>query len=237
MLGRVIRAIGSLLIERRCMVCGEEVDAKMGDICIRCRYNIPTTGYWLKEENPVKEHFAGIIPVVHASSFITFREDSPWRSLIHQFKYSGKWRIAYDLGVWFGSELKSSGLYDDVDIVVPIPLHPLKMIKRGYNQSSYIAEGIAKSLGVDTSLRAVRRTRNNPSQTRRAFKDRWQNVDNLFEVRNTRKLQGRHILLVDDVLTTGATITSCAEAILRVIPDARISIATLAVTQRLTQVR
>ena len=235
MLGRFFRMISSLLVERRCIVCGKEVDSNLNNICIHCRYNIPTTGYWLMEENPVKEHFAGIIPVVHASAFYTFREESPWRELIHQFKYSGKWRIAYDLGVWYGAELKSSGLYDDIDIVVPIPLHPMKTIKRGYNQSSYIAEGIAKSLGIKPSLRVVRRTRNNPSQTQRSFKERWQNVDNLFVVRKPRELQGKHILLVDDVLTTGATITSCAEAILRDVPDARISIATLAVTQRLTQ--
>ena len=237
MLGRLLIMLRSIVMEQRCLVCGKEIDTKLDNICIHCRYSIPTTGYWLLEENPVKEHFDGIIPVVHASSFFTYREESPWRGLIHQFKYSGKWRIAYDLGRWFGSELKSSGLYDDVDIVVPIPLHPLKLIKRGYNQSSYIADGIAKSLGITASHRAVRRVRNNPSQTKRAFKERWENVDGLFKVRNPKQLKGKHILLVDDVLTTGATITSCAEAILNAVPDCRISIATIAVTHYLSQTR
>ena len=237
MLGRLLHRLSSLIVEQRCLVCGKPIEGKLHNICIPCRYSIPTTGFWLKEENPVKEHFAGIIPIVHASSFFTYREESPWRSLIHQFKYAGKWRIAYDLGLWFGAELKASGLYDDIDMVIPIPLHPMKTIKRGYNQSSYIADGIAKSLGIKSSHHSVRRIRNNPSQTQRAFKERWQNVDNLFKVRNTKHLQGKHILLVDDVLTTGATITSCAEAILHDVPDCRISIATIAVTQHLTHTR
>jgi ComF family protein len=127
--------------------------------------------------------------------------------------------------------LKSSGLYDDVDIVVPIPLHYKKLLKRSYNQSTYIAEGIARELGIDYNSHLLYRRRNNPPQARNKASQRWQNVEELFAVRNAKRLQGKHILIVDDVLTTGATICSCVEAILRVAPDCRVSVATLAVTR------
>lgn len=219
------------------MICGDEIEASAHGICISCRYNIPLTNYWLKEDNPAKERFAGIIPIVHGSSFLFYQEGSIWREAIHQFKYNGKWRVARELGRWYGAELKASGLYDDVDVVVPIPLHPIKHIKRGYNQSSYIAEGIAKSLGVKAIHRGVRRRRNNPPQAQCDFNERWANVGELFTVANVKALAGKHILLVDDVLTTGATITSCAQTLLRDVPNCRISIATLAVTQHITGTR
>ena len=123
------------------------------------------------------------------------------------------------------------GLYDDVEVVVPVPLHLRKRLKRGYNQSEYLAEGIAAELGVGVDRRSVVRRRNNPSQALSRKSDRWANVEGVFGVRHPERLAGRHILLVDDVFTTGATIVSCAETILRSVPGCRISIAALAVSE------
>ena len=215
------------------MICGEHIGSEMHGICIKCRYEIPLTYYWRSAENPVKEHFAGLVPLVQGSSFIFYSGNSLWRDMVHRFKYGGEWAIAESMGRWYGAELRDSGLYDDIDIVVPIPLHPLKTLRRGYNQSRYLAEGIARELGAKVVVDAVVRRRNNPSQARRRGSERWDNVEALFELRKTDKLRGRHLLLVDDVLTSGATLTACAEAILRAQPDCRISIATLAVTQRI----
>lgn len=234
MLGNIVHSLKGLIFGSGCMICGSHIDASVHGICMSCRYNIPLTNYWLKDENPVKERFAGIVPIVHGSSFLFYQEGSQWREAIHQFKYSGKWKIARELGRWYGAELKASGIYDDVDVIVPIPLHPIKHIKRGYNQSSYIAEGIAKSMGIKVYHSAVRRRRNNPPQAQCNFNQRWENVDTLFKVANMKALAGKHILLVDDVLTTGATITSCAQTILHTLPNCRISIATLAVTHHIT---
>jgi len=201
-------------------------------VCTRCRYTVPLTGFWMHRSNPVRERLADHIPIEEASGFLYFAHGSGWRELIHRFKYDGAWRLARDMGIWYGHELVRSGLYDRTEVIVPVPLHPLKRLRRGYNQSEYIARGIGRVLGVPVDERSVRRSRNNPSQALHAKRDRWANVDGIFAVRRPERLAGRHILLVDDVLTTGATLLSCAETILRACPGCRISVAVLAVSRR-----
>ena len=132
------------------------------------------------------------------------------------------------MGRWYGAVLQESGGYGDIDVIVPIPLHPLKCIKRGYNQSYYVARGIARELGVRVDNRSVKRVVNNPSQTTKSGTMRWQNVEHIFMLRNAEALRGKHILIVDDVLTTGATIASCISVIYAAVPDCRISIASIA---------
>ena len=237
MLRNVIDTVVSLLFPSGCIVCGEHITRSMHGICTHCRFDIPLTNYWLEHDNPVKELFDGIVPIEEGSSFFFFSGHSLWRTLIHRFKYSGRWRIAYTMGLWYGEELKASGLYDNIDVIVPIPLHPIKLLRRGYNQSTYLAEGIARSMGVKVDCRSLRRHKNNPSQTRRHASDRWANVEEIFRVRRVESLRGKHILLVDDVLTSGATLSSAIHTILDAVPDCRISVATLAVTQHITQIR
>lgn len=234
MLYSAYRTLRSLLFPQECIVCGEHVDDAMHNICMQCRLNTPLTYYWLKEQNPVKEKFDGVVPIVHGSSFIFYAKGSIWQDMVHRFKYGDMWRTSIIMGRWYGAELKASGLYDDIDVIVPVPLHPIKLLKRGYNQSTYLAEGIAQTLGVTVDTRSVRRIRNNPSQARRGARDRWDNVDNIFTVTNSERLCGKHILVVDDVLTSGATLTTLLTTLSNAIPNCRISIATLAVTTHIT---
>lgn len=237
MLRSILSAMSTLLFPRRCIACGEYVTEAMHGICMRCRYDIPLTNYWKESDNPVKRHFDGIVPIVEGSALFFYSGTSLWRTLVHKFKYGGEWHIARTMGRWYGAELKGSGLYDDVDVIVPIPLHPIKMLKRGYNQSTYLAEGISETLGVVVERRAVRRLRNNPSQARRRGAERWKNVDDIFGVRHAERLRGKHLLLVDDVLTSGATLSAAVRTILDAVPDCRVSVATLAVTRRITTIR
>ena len=167
-----------------------------------------------------------------ASAFLWFVAGSPWQRAIHGFKYYNRWRTARDLGAWYGGNLADSGLYGSVDCIVPVPLHTRRLLARGYNQAAYIAEGIASRMGVPVEDRAVSRLRNNPSQTTRSSAGRWENVRDLFAVARPGALAGRHVLLVDDVVTTGSTLLSCTEALLRAVPDCRVSIAALAVSRR-----
>lgn len=223
--------LAALLFPPHCAVCGRSLAPGERTICTFCRTTAPLTGYWRELDNPVARRCWGLVPVERASGFLFFVHGSGWRRLIHGFKYRGAWRTARDLGAWYGRCLRESGLYGDVEAVVPLPLHPWKLCRRGYNQSEYIAEGIAAQLGVGVDRRSVRRTRNTPSQALKPRSERAGNVEGAFAVRHPERLAGRHVLLVDDVMTTGATLLACAEAIRAAVPDCRISIAALAVSQ------
>lgn len=226
------RDVVALFFPPHCPVCGRPLGDGMRTVCTRCRIEAPLTGYWRQFDNPLVRSFWGLLPVVNASALLFFSGNGGWRHLIHDFKYRGRWRLAREMGAWYGAELAECDWYRAVDVVVPVPLHWRKRLKRGYNQSEYIAEGIAAALGCESDCRSVVRFRNNPSQARRSHEERWENVADIFRVRRPERLRGKHILLVDDVLTTRATIISCGEAILRAVPDCRISVAVLAVTKR-----
>ncbi len=231
-LNDLLADLGALFFPPRCPVCGGELKAGSRTICTRCRAEAPLTRFWLAPDNPLTRSFWGLLPVEHASAFLFFSEQSGWRRLIHDFKYHRQWRLAYEMGRWYGAELGESDLYHSFDIIVPIPLHWRKRLKRGYNQSEYLARGIALELGLKVDCHSVRRHRNNPSQAQRSREERWQNVEGIFSVRHPERLAGKHILLVDDVLTTRATLISCGTAILEAVPDCRISIAVLATSKR-----
>lgn len=211
-----------------CPVCGERMERGEQCVCTLCRAAAPLTGFWTERDNPVVRKFWGQLPVEQASAFLFYTRGSRWRRLIHDFKYHGMWRRAYEMGCWYGRCLRESGLYDDIDTVVPLPLHTLRLCRRGYNQSELIARGIAEQLDAALDTRSVRRRRNTSSQARTPKYDRGRNVAGAFSVRRPERLAGRHLLLVDDVLTTGHTMTACAEAILGAAPGCRISIAALA---------
>lgn len=229
MFSKILRNILHLLSPCSCAVCGELRHASPLPVCTMCEVTAPLTNLWLSDDNPMQERFWGLLPVKHASAMLWYVEGSPWREMIHRMKYHSRWRSAYDMGRWYGTMLKQSGLYEDIDMIIPVPLHPLRQMARGYNQSAYIAEGIAKELGVEFSTTAVVRHRYNRSQTRQSPDKRWDNVEGVFKVLQPKKLQGRHLLLVDDVFTTGATVMSLGSTILQSVGDVRLSVAVLAI--------
>ncbi len=230
-LSELFRDVASLFFPARCAVCGEPLETGERTLCTLCRATAPLTGYWREADNPVVRKCWGLVPVEQASGFLFFVHGSGWRQLIHGFKYRGAWRTARSLGEWYGRYLRESGLYDGVECVVPLPLHPFKRCRRGYNQSEYIAEGIASQLGVPVERHCVYRRRNTASQALKPRRERAGNVEGAFAVRHPERLAGRHLLLVDDVMTTGATLLSCAGEILQAVPGCRISLAVLAVSQ------
>lgn len=221
--------VRELLFPSLCPVCGERLERGERTFCTLCRTMAPLTGYWQEADNPVFRKFWGLLPVERASAFLFYVRSSGWRRMIHGFKYQGAWRSAREVGVWYGRCLKQSGDYDMIDVVIPMPLHPFRRCRRGYNQAEYLAEGIASQLGVPVDRRSVRRKRNTRSQTLHSHRERAENVEGAFAARYPERMKGKHILLVDDVLTTGNTVLSCAGEILRAAPDCRISIAALAV--------
>lgn len=198
---------------------------------------MPLTDYWMAEENPATIMLRKHIPTLHhASALLYFRHESGYRAMIHSLKYSGRRDIAEALGEAFGRELRESPLYDSVDLLIPVPLHWSKRMQRGYNQAEEICTGLGRSMGIPYDFHSLKRIRRTRAQALHRDTDaRRRNVEGAFRLRRPERLQGKHILLVDDVLTTGATITACAEAILSELPDARISVATLAAVRGHTE--
>ena len=158
-LSDTVRGVGRLLFPVRCPVCGGKMPPGSRVVCTRCRYAVPLTGFCYATYNPLWERLSALVPVEQASAFLYFIPGSGWRELIHRFKYDGAWRLARDMGVWYGHCLADSGLYDTVDRIVPVPLHWRKRLRRGYNQAEYLAEGIARALRAEVDRHSVRRIR------------------------------------------------------------------------------
>lgn len=228
---RPLRDLHDLLFPPVCPVCGGAMGEGAEIVCTRCRLEMPLTGFVGQIDNPMTRRLWGLVPVVHAAALFYYIEGSDFRRLVHDFKYYGRWSLARSMGEWLGSEMEHSGMYASIERIIPVPLHFLRRLRRGYNQAEYLADGIGSVLGVPVDRHVLYRRSCNPSQTRRTKEERWENVRGRFAVRHSEWLAGRHILLVDDVFTTGATLCACAEAILAAAPDCRISMATLAVSK------
>lgn len=224
----MLRDLLHLFVPRICPSCGCYLIEGERTFCTHCRMEAPLTNHPTEALNPLLEHLRTIAPVERAAALISFPKGSGWRKTVHEFKYRGSWRVAHECGEWLGGALAEGGLFYDVDIVVPVPLHRRKLLRRGYNQAEYIAEGVAAALERPYSVGNLIRHKNNPSQALKRSDERWENVAGIFSVRRPEEFKGKHILLVDDVITSGATIGECATEILRALPTAKISIVAFA---------
>lgn len=226
----IIQAIGdflSLLYPSLCVVCGKNLYRHESLICTHCLYHIPKTNFHFLKDNPVSRLFWGRVDLESAASYYFFDKGSRFRGLIHKMKYRGQKEIGFELGRIYGSELKFSRLFNQADLIIPVPLHPRKERKRGYNQSEWIARGMAESMEKPLDIKSVYRAVDTESQTRKSRYERWENVENIFQVSIPENLQNKHILIVDDVITTGSTLEACAHAILR-LEGTKVSCVTLA---------
>lgn len=217
----------SLIYPKNCASCGNSLFKHEECLCTFCRYHLPKTNFHLQNGNPVEKLFWGRADIVSAAAYYAFGKGGKVQHLIHQLKYNGKKEIGLTVGKLYGLELKQSGKYESIDMIIPVPLHEKKKKKRGYNQSEYFAEGLSKSLHVSTDTSTLIRANESETQTKKSRFSRWQNVESIFHVAEPEKLTKKHILLVDDVVTTGSTLEACALTLLK-IPDVKVSIATIA---------
>ncbi len=224
----LINGFTELFLPRYCLCCQEKLLLEEHDLCLNCLYHLPRTNFHTYRNNPVMELFLGRIPLEMATSYFFFRKGSVYQELIHQLKYKGHKELGSFLGEKFGNELSRDGCFNQVDFIIPVPLHPRKLRKRGYNQSEWIAMGLSKALGIPVVTDAVVRKQYTETQTKKDHFARWENVSNVFALNHSDQLKGKTILLVDDVVTTGATLEACATAFLS-IPGIKINIATLAI--------
>lgn len=170
--------------------------------------------------------FWGRLPLIGATSFLFFMKEGLVQNLMHELKYNGKKEVGLILGQLFGEVLAETE-FNEIDVVVPVPLHASRIKKRGYNQCDFIASGISMVLNKSNNNRIIKRLRANETQTKKGRYERWINVQELFRVVEPQFVRGKHILLIDDVVTTGATLEACADALLQV-PDTKVSVATIA---------
>lgn len=227
-LREMCRGLGHLIYPRTCAVCHEGLTQGEEVICTSCLYDLPRTRTWKHADNPVAKLLWGRVPVEQACAYFYFAKGSRYQRLLHMLKYYGRRDVGVFLGQRFGQELRNSALYADVEAVVPVPLHPRKQHQRGYNQSQAIAEGLAQRTGWRVVADVLHRHRFTQTQTKKNREERLENVANAFGVGKAEHLAGRHVLLVDDVITTGATTEHCVQALVDACHGIRVSVAALA---------
>lgn len=223
--------IGMLLSPRFCKVCGNKLGKSEQHICTACLRQLPATHYDPMALNPVMQHFVGFPAVRHASAFCFYAHGNDFAQLITRSKYSDKPEVGQYLGRLAAPELVRSGFFEGIDCLIPVPLSRWRRWKRGYNQSESIARGLAEVARLPLRTGVLVRIKHNETQTHMTRDERWTNVQGIFAVRRPECLAGRHVLIVDDVITTGATLMSCAETLSSAVPDIRISIFALAAAQ------
>lgn len=217
----------SMIFPRVCNACGNSLFKGEEVICTFCTYHLPKTGFYHRPDNPVAKVFWGKVPLHAASAYYYFYKGNRVQQLIHRLKYKGGIDVGLKIGNLFGQELIKSPLYMDIQVVIPVPLHPSRIMKRGYNQSDYIAKGIAEAMGIHTETNILQRKQKTETQTKKKRFHRFENMKSVFEINRDNKSSALHFLLVDDVITTGSTLASCAEELLK-IPGASVSVGALA---------
>ncbi|MBO2030124.1 ComF family protein [Siccationidurans ginsengisoli] len=229
MLRPLLADLATLFFPRPCLACRAPLVAGEEYVCTGCRAELPYTDYHLlpPDQNPLARRFWGRLPVQHTLSYLRFLRHGRVQKLLHQLKYQGQSQVGHALGALYGAELVSTDLAAQFDLVVPVPLHRRKLARRGYNQAEAFSTGLAAALACPSHAQVLRRTEHTASQTRKGRAARWQNVATVFEVAEPQAVLGCHVLLVDDVLTTGATLEACGAALLAAGARA-VSIATIA---------
>lgn len=210
-----------------CPCCERSVAGNSQGICHTCLQRLPFTPYHQEGNNPILERLYGRIPLVHGMSMLRYEKSGMAQQLIHALKYEKRPEIGEALGSVYGRKIIKEGYPSNYDAIIPVPLHEKKRFKRGYNQSEEFANGIAEKLQIPVFNKILLRNRNASTQTALSREARWNNVAMDYELRNEAILSNQHILLVDDVLTTGATLEACGRVLLS-IPKLKLSVATIA---------
>jgi ComF family protein len=219
-----------VLFPHVCDGCGSDIIDEESSLCMKCIAEMPETNFHLHADNPVEKIFWGRLPIISATAQYYFIKESLMQHLMHQLKYKGNKELGKQLGRLMGYDLQKTSRFKTVDYLVPLPLFPSKEKRRGYNQATILCEGIAEIMNVEILRDAIVRTQFTETQTRKGRIERWQNMERKFELTKPEKIEGKNILLVDDVITTGATLEACGRELLQASPN--LSIATLCYASR-----
>ncbi len=213
-LSNYLQGITQLIFPLQCYGCGSDLVSADEMICFECNTKLPETSFSDKAENPVEKIFYGRLPIVAATSLYFFNKDSLLQHLLHQLKYKGNQDVGIHFGKTLGRRLKSSNRFEGIDYITPIPLSKKRQQKRGYNQALAICTGIAESMQIPILDNLTLRQKDNETQTLKTRQERWENMQNVFHIENPSLIENKNILLIDDVVTTGATLEACGEVLL-----------------------
>jgi ComF family protein len=216
-----------LLFPQLCPACGESLMANEQIICTNCQYSLPLTNFHLQADNIVARQFWGKVNVQAAYALYYFTKGGKVQNLVHHLKYKGMQQIGHAAGSIAGAQLVKNEVFYSADVIIPVPLHKKRLKQRGYNQSTSFAEGLAQKLNAVVDDTSLIRTRATETQTKKGRFTRFENMQEVFIVIDPEKLKNKHILLVDDIVTTGSTLEACAVELLK-IEGIKLSIATIA---------
>lgn len=198
-----------------CAICQAPLTKGEHEICMECLYNMPKINAFSYTKGPVAEKFYGKIKFEKAASFFFYRKKGSIQKAIELLKYKNGRLLGYELGKFIASELTQKNFFSGIDIIIPVPLHKKRQKKRGYNQSEWISKGISKITGIQTNTTAIERTKETETQTKKQIWDRWKNTSGIFTLSKKTNISNKHILLIDDVMTSGSTLESCGNEILK----------------------
>ena len=218
-----------LIFPEVCLICASELSRREKNICSVCNSEIHTTNYqFFSESTPMDQLFWGRISIQNTYAHLFFHENKGARKILFSLKYQNNPEIGFHFGAQMAIAIAQISGFQSAEVFIPVPLHPKKQFIRGYNQSEQIAKGIAEALGKPCKTQLIRRAKHSTSQTKKSRFQRWENVDGSFQVSSSIR-NYKHVVLVDDVITTGATIESIAQSLRKMHPELQISVVTLAI--------
>lgn len=223
---KLLKDFISLFYPEVCITCGEGLAESEEFICTACLYKLPKTDYHHHPENLLCKAFYGRAEIKAGAAYCYYSKGGMVQDLVHEIKYNGKKELGVCFGKWYGADLRNTPPFSELDYIIPVPLHPKKLKRRGYNQSACFAEGLSKALNAPVLPNGLIRLKDTETQTNKSRFSRWENVKDVFAVENKEQLLNKHVLLVDDIITTGATMEACIHA-LNAVPVASVSVASI----------
>ncbi len=226
----LLKDIFNIFYPTICLCCKEQLTTNEALICIDCRHDLPVTNFTDEADNIIEKIFYGRVPIEEATSLFYFLKKGKVQELIHHLKYKNQQKVGTFIGDWLGELMRNSKRFKTIDCIIPVPLHKKKQQLRGYNQVSTFGKSLSKKLDVPFYETTLLKKTATKTQTKKLRLERWKNSEHKFTVQTTNTLNGKHILLIDDIITTGATLEACINAF-KEHKNIKISIATMAYTQ------